>query len=76
VERKISCFTGLTCHGSFLHRFTLGSKDQAIEFGLYDGSPLVEQSNGEAIVVTLNYRVCSLPPSRHHHREFIKPVEI
>ncbi|KAK2839201.1 hypothetical protein FQN49_006372, partial [Arthroderma sp. PD_2] len=37
--------------------YTIGSKDQAIEYGIYDGTGLVQHAAGNAIVVTFNYRL-------------------
>ncbi|KAF3482583.1 carboxylesterase family protein [Arthroderma uncinatum] len=37
--------------------YTIGSKDQAIEQGIYDGTRLVQHAAGNAIVVTFNYRL-------------------
>lgn len=38
-------------------RYVLGSKDQAVSFGLYDGKAIIREAQHEAIVVIPNYRV-------------------
>ncbi|EFR00492.1 carboxylesterase [Nannizzia gypsea CBS 118893] len=37
--------------------YSIGSKDQTIEEGIYDGTSLVQHAAGNAIVITFNYRL-------------------
>lgn len=38
-------------------RYVSGSKDQSIETGYYNGTGLIQQSDNDLIVVTINYRL-------------------
>ncbi|KAL4914544.1 Alpha/Beta hydrolase protein [Aspergillus aurantiobrunneus] len=53
-ERKSSVPVVVWIHGG---GYVTGSKDQAIEIGIYDGTSLIQRADNDLIIVSINYRL-------------------